>query len=184
MNSTVGSTVIPLLVTDCAVVTEATGPAVLAALSGWRRATASSAHASGESTGTSGSLSAPSDSPLSASERKPATSPAGAGSGSGVGTVATTTSAAAGGAEWVEGAWTTLAVGTLGAATAAAVGTGTTAGVGSTSTSRAEDCPPETGGAEGSAAESERELRCWRAPIRAGAALGACAAALRPRDAD
>ena len=77
-------------------------------------------------------------------------------------------------------------MGTLGAATAAAVGTGTgtTAGVGSTSTSRAEDCPPDSVGAEGVGPESERELRCCRTTFLDGAALGACAEALRPRDAD
>jgi hypothetical protein len=55
-------------------VTCAVGAVLIAALKVWRRAAASSAHAAGESAGTSGSVSAPSVTPVSASDRNAVTS--------------------------------------------------------------------------------------------------------------
>ena len=71
---TVGLTVRLPLVTVAEEVTCAVGAVRTALLSGSRRAAAKSAHAAGESDGTNGSVSAPSETPLSASDRNAVTS--------------------------------------------------------------------------------------------------------------
>jgi ribulose 1,5-bisphosphate synthetase/thiazole synthase len=72
--TTVGLTVMPSSVTVAEEVTCAAGALRTALPSGSRRAAANSAHAAGESAGTSGSVSAPSETPFSASDRNAVTS--------------------------------------------------------------------------------------------------------------
>ena len=152
-NITVGSTTRPWLDTSCDAVTEATWLAVEAALSGWRRAKASSAHSSGEPTGSIGSVPAPSARPLSASDRKADTSPAGAGSGAG--TAAGSTVSATAGAVLLTVA-ATAGTAWLEAAGVAAAGTG----AGSISGAEVR-FPPDTVDADGAdATGAGRALRC------------------------